>query len=216
MREAGNLKGRVVLVAGADVGAGAAIALALAARGANVLVTGRNERRLGEIVGEIAYGGGKARHLAVDPRDDARFDASVRRALDVWGALDVVLANDDLSEKESTNGLAWLRQSLLETSATFEVAAKSLREGGGLFATSAALVDRREEASPAQAAAFSGLRATCEAYARALAPRGIACKAVVRDASFDVERDEQALVDVVVSLITDKAPSIATSLLSVG
>ena len=62
-------------------GVGRAAALLLAARGARVLVSGAEERAVGACVGEIAHGGGQARHLAVALRTTAgrRARACVRR-----------------------------------------------------------------------------------------------------------------------------------------
>lgn len=71
---------------------GRAVALALAARGVRVVVAGRGEKALGETVGEIVYGGGKARHVVADARDPAQIGVAVDRANDVFGGLDIVVA----------------------------------------------------------------------------------------------------------------------------
>ncbi len=92
-RKARPLEGQVALVTGGGKGIGRAIALALSARGVRVVVTGRTERALGEVVGEIANAGGKARHLAGDVRDPAHLEAAVARALSVFGALDIAVSN---------------------------------------------------------------------------------------------------------------------------
>jgi len=55
-----GLKDRTALVTGSTSGIGKATALALAARGARVLVVGRNERRAKDVVAEIEGGGGSA------------------------------------------------------------------------------------------------------------------------------------------------------------
>lgn len=73
---------------------GRAVALALAARGVRVVVVGAVERALGETVGEIVYGGGKARHVVADARDAVRVAQAVDRATEVFGGLDLVVAAD--------------------------------------------------------------------------------------------------------------------------
>ena len=73
---------------------GRAIALALAARGVRIVVTGRDEKALGETVGEVVHAGGKARHLAGDPADPAHVQAAFDRAIEVFGGLDIVVASD--------------------------------------------------------------------------------------------------------------------------
>jgi NAD(P)-dependent dehydrogenase (short-subunit alcohol dehydrogenase family) len=55
-----DLKGKTALVTGSTSGIGRATALALAARGARVLVVGRNEQRAKDVIAEIEGGGGSA------------------------------------------------------------------------------------------------------------------------------------------------------------
>jgi NAD(P)-dependent dehydrogenase (short-subunit alcohol dehydrogenase family) len=90
-----DLAGRVALVLGADRDAFRAIALFLAARGVRVVVAGEVERRLAELVGEIAFGGGKARHIAVDVRDPEAATRAVAKARDAFGGLDLVVGTPD-------------------------------------------------------------------------------------------------------------------------
>jgi NAD(P)-dependent dehydrogenase (short-subunit alcohol dehydrogenase family) len=69
-----DLKDKTALVAGSTSGIGRATALALAAWGARVLVTGRNEQRAVGVVAEIESGGGTAayRLTALDGVQQAR------------------------------------------------------------------------------------------------------------------------------------------------
>jgi NAD(P)-dependent dehydrogenase (short-subunit alcohol dehydrogenase family) len=55
-----DLKGKTALVTGSTSGIGRATALALATRGAQVLVVGRNEQRAKDVVAEIEGSGGSA------------------------------------------------------------------------------------------------------------------------------------------------------------
>lgn len=91
-----SLEGQVALVTGGGSAVGRAVALALAARGVRIVVTGRDEKALGITVGEVVHGGGKARHVAGDVRDAAHLAASVERALELFGRLDIVVAGDVL------------------------------------------------------------------------------------------------------------------------
>jgi short-subunit dehydrogenase involved in D-alanine esterification of teichoic acids len=111
-----TLEGKTALVTGGGQEIGRAIALALSARGVRVVVTGREEKALGETVGEIAHGGGKARHLAGDVRDPAHLAAAVARAIDVFGGLDLVIETDPMG-----------------ASYTFKAAAPRLTGGGRLI-----------------------------------------------------------------------------------
>ena len=55
-----DLKGKTALVTGSTSGIGRATALALAARGAHVLIVGRSKERAAEVIAEIERDGGSA------------------------------------------------------------------------------------------------------------------------------------------------------------
>ncbi|WP_239062824.1 glucose 1-dehydrogenase [Streptomyces sp. SID13031] len=61
-----RLAGKTALVTGATSNIGRAIAIALAAQGAQVVVAGRNKERGDEVVAEIRAAGGQADFVAVD------------------------------------------------------------------------------------------------------------------------------------------------------
>ena len=69
-----DLKGKTALVTGSTSGIGRATAIALAARGAHVLIVGRNEQRAKDVVAEIQDGGGTAtfRLATLDDLDSAQ------------------------------------------------------------------------------------------------------------------------------------------------
>ncbi len=89
---------RVALVACGPDGIGREIALALAARGLRIIVVGADERAIAETVGEIAFGGGKARHVAGDPSDPAVVRAAAARAVETFGSLDFAVADPEIAE----------------------------------------------------------------------------------------------------------------------
>jgi NAD(P)-dependent dehydrogenase (short-subunit alcohol dehydrogenase family) len=67
--EDSTLKGQTALVTGATAGIGRAIALRLAALGADVIVHGRDAQRGSQVSDEIAASGGSARFLTADLAD---------------------------------------------------------------------------------------------------------------------------------------------------
>ncbi|MET3599339.1 SDR family NAD(P)-dependent oxidoreductase [Martelella mangrovi] len=89
MFEENDWQGKIAIVTGGSAGIGKATALALAERGANVVITGRNQARLDAIVGAndriAAVQAGSS-----DPASAARI---VKAALSRWGRLDLVVNN---------------------------------------------------------------------------------------------------------------------------
>ena len=55
-----DLQGKTALITGSTSGIGRATAVALAARGAHVLIVGRDEQRARDVVAEIEGSGGSA------------------------------------------------------------------------------------------------------------------------------------------------------------
>jgi NAD(P)-dependent dehydrogenase (short-subunit alcohol dehydrogenase family) len=84
-----SLQGRTALVTGATSGIGREAALLLAADGADVVITGRDEARGAETVAAIAAAGGTARFVAADLGDVE----DVRRLAAEAGPVDVLVNN---------------------------------------------------------------------------------------------------------------------------
>ena len=84
-----TLAGKTALVTGATAGIGYAVAIQLAAEGAEVVVHGRNAERGEKTVQDIENAGGKARFVAADVSDVN----DVRRLADEAGAVDILVNN---------------------------------------------------------------------------------------------------------------------------
>ena len=72
-----RLDGKVALVTGAGRGIGRAVALALAAAGAELILNSRTPAELDALAGEIAATGGRARSLPFDVIDSAKARAAI-------------------------------------------------------------------------------------------------------------------------------------------
>jgi NAD(P)-dependent dehydrogenase (short-subunit alcohol dehydrogenase family) len=83
-----RFKDRVVLVTGASSGIGRACARALGSEGAKVVVVGRRQARLDEVVADIRAAGGEAVAVVGDVRDEATCQAWVGECVRRFGGLD--------------------------------------------------------------------------------------------------------------------------------
>jgi NAD(P)-dependent dehydrogenase (short-subunit alcohol dehydrogenase family) len=97
-----DFKGRVAIVTGAGGGLGRQHALALAARGARVLVNDLGGARDGSgsslsaaehVVAEILASGGEAIANGASVTDWVAVQAMVQQAMDTWGRIDIVVNN---------------------------------------------------------------------------------------------------------------------------
>jgi len=95
-----ELEGRVALVtAAAGAGIGQAVARALAAAGADLVVTDVHERRTLQLADEIAASSGrKVLGLPLDVTDEARVGAVVSEVIARLGRLDILVNNSGINE----------------------------------------------------------------------------------------------------------------------
>jgi NAD(P)-dependent dehydrogenase (short-subunit alcohol dehydrogenase family) len=92
-RSDNSLAGRTALVTGSTSGLGRAIALQLAAAGANVIVHGRHIERGAAVVDDIVSAGGTARFVAAD----LSVPAELARLIDEVGEVDILVNNAGLA-----------------------------------------------------------------------------------------------------------------------
>ena len=88
-----NLKGKTALVTGGGRGLGKAVALALAAEGVNVAITGRNENNLKSVVAEIESKGVKSSYSVFDVTDKKQVFTSLEKLQNDFGKFDILINN---------------------------------------------------------------------------------------------------------------------------
>ncbi|MBR0682246.1 SDR family oxidoreductase [Roseomonas eburnea] len=177
-----RLDGRRVLVTGASLGIGRAIALAVAAAGAEVVLAARGRPGLEEVAGLIAAAGGRASVLPFDAADPAAIRAAIARA----GELDGLVNNAgsvtrepflEATEAEMDRVLALNVKGA--TIVAQEVARGMAKIGGGAIvniASIAGLVGSRNRSL--YAATKHAVVGLTKVMALELAPRGIRVNAV--------------------------------------
>lgn len=99
-----GLEGKVALVTGATGGIGRGAALKLAARGASVVVNGRNPDKGAAVVAEIEKLGAKAIFAAGDVIRKEDMDAVAQQAARTFGAIDIVVSNAGGRDDELRSG----------------------------------------------------------------------------------------------------------------
>jgi len=86
-----RLDGRAAIITGGAGGLGTPIAHGLIVSGASVIIADRDLDRAESLAGELRAAGGDAVAVHVDVLDEASVDAMVRRAVDQWGRLDILI-----------------------------------------------------------------------------------------------------------------------------
>ena len=98
-----DLRGRVALVTGGTSGIGLATACALAARGADVVLCGRDEAR-GRAALEQVSGSGRASFVAADVTDEEQVVGLVETIVREHGRLDIAFNNAANREALTSSG----------------------------------------------------------------------------------------------------------------
>jgi 3-oxoacyl-[acyl-carrier protein] reductase len=132
-----------VLITGAGRGIGRAIALTLAGQGAKVALVARSTREIEALADEIKRARGTALAIPCDVREKGACDAAVKRAVDEFGALNVLVNNAGVgghAPVAETDDETWAR--ILDTNLTgvFRMTRAALphltRGGGHIFMVS--------------------------------------------------------------------------------
>ena len=182
-----DIRGKVALVTGASGGLGEHFARTLAASGASVVAGARRLDRLEKLAAEIAAAGGKAMAVALDVTDRASVDAAFARAVQAFGAPDIVVNNAGIARSRASIELEereW--REVLDTNldGAFRVAQAAARamiaagKGGSLINIASILGLRVASSLVAYAAAKAALVQVTQALALEWARHGIRVNAI--------------------------------------
>lgn len=92
-----SFEGKTAWITGASSGIGAALAREWASRGANIVLSGRDEARLGEVAADLPT---ETLILPFDVRDDAAMQAATDKAV-AWKGVDIFVANAGVSQRSA-------------------------------------------------------------------------------------------------------------------
>ncbi len=88
-----RLENKIAIITGGSAGIGAATALRMAEEGATVVVIGRREAPLKDVVANIVEKGGKAAYRVADVSDETAFVEAMDSVASEYGRLDIMVNN---------------------------------------------------------------------------------------------------------------------------
>jgi NAD(P)-dependent dehydrogenase (short-subunit alcohol dehydrogenase family) len=201
---AGRLGGQVALISGGDSGIGRAVAVAMAREGARIALVYLEEHRdAEETVALVEAEGGKALAIAGDIGDEAFCEDAVRRTLEAFGRLDI-LVNNAAEQHEAKQPLDFGAKQLERTFRTnvfgyfflTQAALPHLKEGASIVNTTSITAFRGSKTLIDYAATRGAVVAFTRSLSEALVDKGIRVNAVAPGpiwtplipASFDAKR----------------------------
>lgn len=187
MADRTEFSGKVALVTGAGSGIGEACALALAARGARVVLADIDLAAAERVVGAIGKAEGAAAPVRADVADPASVEAMVKFAVDTYGGLDVAVNNAGIGGESNPTGAyspeGWRRVIDVNLNGVFycmryEIPAMLTRGHGAIVNMSSILGAVGFANSPAYVAAKHGVVGLTQTAAIEYATQGIRVTAV--------------------------------------
>ena len=175
-----KLTGKVAVVTGASKGIGAAIAKALAAKGASVVVNYASSKEGAEtVVAAIGKAGGKAIAVGGDVSKTAEAQAVIDAAVKAFGRLDILVNNAGVYEFSPIGGITeehfhrHFNINVLGPLLTTQAAVKHLGEGGSIINIGSGV----SRLTPPNSAVYTGTKGALDAItgvlARELGPKKI-------------------------------------------
>lgn len=195
-----ELQGQVAVVTGAGRGIGRAVALRLAAAGADVACVSRTVGNAEKVAGEVRELGRRAWAVAVDVADPVQVAAGCEAILSDAGRVDVLVNNAGVTRDALLMRMSeadWdavldtnLRGAFLTTKAFSRVFA---RQRSGRIINIASVIGLMGNAGQCNyAASKAGLIGFTKSVARELGPRGVTCNAI---APGFIQTDMTAVLD---------------------
>jgi NAD(P)-dependent dehydrogenase (short-subunit alcohol dehydrogenase family) len=140
---------KVIAITGASSGIGRATAIAFAREGARLAISARRAAQLDETAEAVRSSGGEAICVPGDVDRRADVDALVARAVEKWGALDIMVNNAGVGmrarvlETADADFEALFRTNVLGALHGMQAAASVMRGRGGVIVNVSSIVGKR-------------------------------------------------------------------------
>lgn len=181
-----RLEGKVAIITGASSGIGAGTAELFAKEGAAVVLTARREDRIGALAAKIEADGGRALAIAGDVRKLEDIQNVVRRTVETFGKIDVLVNNAGILDKHMptirTTDELWNDVIACDLTQVFyycrEVLPHMVAAGAGSIVNVASIGGIYMSAGVAYSAAKAGVNGLTRNIALQYAGTGIRCNSV--------------------------------------
>jgi len=182
-----NLNGKTAIITGSGRGIGKAVALRLAALGANVVVNGTAESGSADgTAKEIIAAGGEALVVKCDISKYADAEELIKKTLDKYGSIDILINNagitkDNLIMRMSESDFDDVIATNLKGAfnCTKAVCRSMMKQRGGAIVNMTSVVGVMGNAGQANyAASKAGMIGLTKSTAKEFASRGITCNAI--------------------------------------
>ncbi len=172
-----RFENKVVFVTGGGTGIGAAAARGFAREGATVVICGRRQQPLDEVVAEIGAAGGRAEAVIADVSDEQQFVAALDAAAERHGGLDVLVNNAmafTWGALEETSSEDWRANFATSVDGTFwgtRTALRLMKQKGGAIVNLSSICGTQ---GTAWMSGYSASKAAVNSFSRAAAAEGAA------------------------------------------
>ncbi|HXX04609.1 MAG TPA: SDR family NAD(P)-dependent oxidoreductase [Xanthobacteraceae bacterium] len=183
----GRLDGKVAVITGAASGIGRASAIAFAREGARIVIVDRNVDGLHATASTIANNGGNAETVIADASEEDEVKAFTDRALEKFGALDIMFANagiiggpDPLLEQSVELWSHVLRVNLIGPFLAIKYSAKRMidKGRGSIILTASAAGMRANGGGSPYSASKAGVISLAQTAANAFLGTGVRVNAI--------------------------------------